>query len=116
MSDSTSRRRRPRRLLGPVAAVVLVTAGAVSVVAGVGVTTASAAATTSTASDTVTVEAFRETVKPWDSITIPSLSCPDGSWLTDEDVSPGRGVPRGVEVTGDSGWIETTISAVDHST
>ena len=52
-------------------------------------------------------------IKPWDSITIPSLSCPQGSWLKDADLSLGRGVPRGVEITGDSGAIGTTISATE---
>jgi hypothetical protein len=88
----------------------LVAAGAAALVTGVGVTTASA----TTSSDTATIESFRETVKPWDSISIPSLSCPSGSWLIDQDLSLGRGVPRGVEVTGDSGWIGTTITAMDH--
>ena len=93
------------------AAVALATAGTAALIAGVGVTTASA---TTTSSDTVTIESFRETIKPWDSISIPSMSCPSGSWLIDQHLSPGRGVPRGVEVTGDSGWIGTTISAMDH--
>ena len=51
-----------------------------------------------TASDTVVVPRFYESVKPWDSITIPALSCPDGSYLVDEHLSPGRLVPKGVEV------------------
>ena len=112
MSNITSRRRRTRRSFAPIVAAVLATAGAATAVGAVGVTPAAAA--TMTSSDTMTIEAFRETVKPWDSISIPSLACPSGTWLKDQDLSPGRGVPRGVEVTGDSGWIGTTITAVDH--
>jgi hypothetical protein len=87
---------------------VLATAGAAAVVTGVGVTAASAGTT----SDTVTVEAFRETVKPWDSISIPSLSCPQG-WLVDENLSPGRYVPQGVQVL-EPGGVGVTITATDH--
>jgi hypothetical protein len=102
--------RRAQRRLPPVAKAVLATAGAAAVITGVGVTTASASTTWS---DTTTIERFREVIKPWDSITIPSMSCPQDSWLKDVDVSPGRGVPRGVEITGDSGAIGTTITAID---
>ena len=103
-------RRRARRIVTTGLAAVLASAGTAAVIAGVGITPASAA---TASSDTVT-EAFRETIKPWDSVTIPSMCCPSGSWLIDQDLSPGRGVPRGVEGTGDSGWIGTTISAMDH--
>jgi len=108
MNHITDQRPPRRRRLGPVAVAVVATAGAATLITGVGVTTASAS---TTSSDTTTIEAFRESIKPWDSITIPSLSCPGGSWLKDENLSPGRGVPHGVEVTGESGWIGTTISA-----
>ena len=101
MKHLTNRRR--------VVTVLLAAAGATALVTGVGVTAASAGST----SDTVTLEAFRETVKPWDSIRIPSLTCPAGSYLVDQDLSAGRGVPRGVEVTGDSGLIGTTITATE---
>jgi hypothetical protein len=97
-----------------VAAGVLVAAGTAALIAGAGITAASASTTSTASTDTTVIEGFRETIKPWDSISIPSLSCPSGSWLKDQDLSPGRGVPRGVEVTGDSGWIGTTISAVEH--
>lgn len=42
-------------------------------------------------------EAFRETIRPWDSITIPALLCPTG-YLENQDYSPGRIVPKGVEI------------------
>ena len=45
------------------------------------------------------VPRFYESIKPWDSITIPALSCPEGSYLVDQHLSPGRLVPKGVEVT-----------------
>jgi hypothetical protein len=80
------------------------TVGAVAVVTGVGVTAAAA----STSSDTVTVEAFRETVKPWDSIKIPSRSCPVG-YLHNQNYSPGRIVPAGVEVV-EPGGVGVTIA------
>ncbi len=56
-----------------------------------------------------TVESFRETIKPLDSVTIPRMQCHTG-WLVDHDYSPGRIVPKGVEITGDSGWVGTSIS------
>jgi hypothetical protein len=74
---------------------VLITAAAAAVVTGVGVAEASAS---DTGDDTVVVTALFETVKPWDSISIPSLSCPGGSYLQSGDWSPGRIVPAGVEV------------------
>ena len=42
-------------------------------------------------------EAFRETIRPWDSITIPALSCPTG-YLENQDYSPAASVPEGVEI------------------
>ena len=108
MNNTIDRRRRKRRRVGPVAASVLVTAAAVAAVAGVGVTTASAA---STSTETVT-EAFRETIKPWDSITVPSMTCPAG-WLVNKDLSPGRYVPLGVEVV-EPGLIGVTITGRDY--
>jgi hypothetical protein len=74
---------------------ILATAAAAAVVTGVGVAEASAS---NTDTDTVVVTAFVETIKPWDSISIPSLSCPAGSYLQSGNWSPGRIVPAGVEV------------------
>ena len=95
---------------GRVVTLILAAVGSAVLVTGVGVTVASAS---TTSSDTTTVEAFRGTVKPWDSITIPSLSCPIGSWLTNEDLSPGRYVPKGVQVL-EPGGVGVTITAADH--
>ena len=108
MNSTIDRQRRKRRSIGPVAAAVLVAAGAAAAVAGVGVSTASAA---STSSDTVT-EAFRETIKPWDSVAVPSMACPAG-WLVNKDLSTGRYVPLGVEVV-EPGLIGVTITGRDY--
>ena len=61
-----------------------------------------------------TYKAFRETIGPWDSITIPSLSCPTG-YLVDERLSVGRIVPKGVQVL-EPGGIGVTISYVKDAT
>ena len=112
MSNITSRRRRTRRSFAPIVAAVLATAGAATAVGAVGVTPAAAA--TMTSSDTMTIEAFRETVKPWDSISIPSLSCPSG-YLQDVHLAPGRIVPKGVEVL-EPNAIGVTIAEVKSTT
>ena len=52
--------------------------------------------------------AFRETIKPWDSINIPSASCQQDA-LEDKVYSPGRIVPNGVEVV-EPGGIGVTIT------
>ena len=79
--------------------VVLATVTAAAAVVGLGATAASATGASADAtSDTVVVPRFHESIKPWDSITIPAMSCPDGSYLLDEHLSPGRLVPPGVEV------------------
>src|SRR4051794_11184009 len=87
--------RRARPYVGRTTKVLVATGAAVAAVAGLGVTGASASSTTS---DVVTVTAFHETVKPWQTIGIPSLSCPAGSYLQNVDLSPGRIVPKGVQV------------------
>jgi hypothetical protein len=97
--------RRPR--IGAAVRVGLVAITAAAAVAGVGVGAASAVSSDPTA---YSVEAFRETIKPWDSITIPSLSCPTG-YLQDVHLAPGRLVPKGVEVL-EPNAIGVTISEV----
>ena len=109
MSHTIHRVRHKGRLVGPLAAAVLVTAGTAAVVTGVGVPTAAAA----TSSSTTVTEAFRETIKPWDSITVASMACPSGSWLIDKDLSPGRYVPKGVEVV-EPGLIGVTVTGTDY--
>jgi hypothetical protein len=106
MKQTTDRKSRRRRGLGAVATAVLATAGAAAGVAGVGVTAASAATTSSS----YTVDAFRETIKPWDSISIPELSCPTG-YFENTVYSSGRILPKGVEIV-DGSAIGTTITDV----
>jgi hypothetical protein len=85
-----------RTRIGTATKIALATATAAAAIAGLGVSAASATSTTD--DDTQTVTALFETIKPWDSISIPSLSCPAGSYLQSGDWSPGRIVPAGVEV------------------
>ena len=94
----------------------LVIAGLVATTAGAGIIAANAGAASASESPggpapvSYTVEVFRASIKPLDSITIPSTSCGENYLLEDGDFSPGRLVPRGVEIAGDSGWIGTTIT------
>ena len=107
-SSQQAGRRSP---IGAAGRVVLVAAVAAAAVTGLGVGTASAVGSDPTA---YSVEAFRETVKPWDSITIPSLSCPTG-YLQDVHLAPGRIVPKGVEVL-EPNAIGVTIAEVKSTT
>jgi hypothetical protein len=109
MSNNTSLRPRKRPHLGPVAAGALVASSAAALIVGVGLSAASASTTSTASSDTTVIEGFRETIKPWDSITVSSMSCPSGSWLLNKDLSPGRYVPLGVEVV-EPGLIGVTIT------
>jgi hypothetical protein len=93
-----------------IAALVATAASAGVIAAGAGAASATDAAPPPPAPTDKTVEVFRATIKPLDSITIPSTSCGTDYLLQNTDVSPGRIVPRGVEIAGDSGWIGTTIS------
>jgi hypothetical protein len=108
MNNNTDRR-RVRPIVTRVAAAVLATAGAAAAIAGIGVTPASAATTSGA---TTVTETFRETIKPFDSITVPSMSCPTG-WLVNKELSPGRYVPLGVEVI-EPGLIGVTITGTDY--
>ena len=106
MNSTKGRGSRHRQIIGGLVATAA-TAGIIAASAG------SASATDGTpqpAPTDQTVEVFRATIKPLDSITIPSTSCGTNYLLENTDVSPGRIVPRGVEITGDSAWIGTTIT------
>ena len=87
--------RIPRRLImkrttrTKAAKVVFATAAIAGILAGVGVAAASAASAESAGPASYSTEALRETIRPWDSITIPALSCPTG-YLENQDYSPGR--------------------------
>jgi hypothetical protein len=105
---NTPKARGPRRRM--------VVAGLAATIASAGFIAASAGAASATdgtpqpAPTDQTVEVFRATIKPLDSITIPSTACDTNYLLENKDFSPGRIVPRGVEIAGDSGWIGTTIT------
>jgi hypothetical protein len=86
-----------RNRLGTATKIALATVTAAAAVAGLGVTAASASSRNND-NDIQTVTAFFQTITPWGSISIPSLSCPAGSYLQSGDWSPGRIVPAGVEV------------------
>ncbi|MFG2752445.1 hypothetical protein [Streptomyces xanthophaeus] len=53
-------------------------------------------------------QTFREVVKPSDSITVADMQCPRGAYLDNVDRSPGRIVPRGVQVN-EPGGVGVTI-------
>ena len=99
-----------RTIRSKAATVVLAAAATAGILAGVGVAAASAASAASAGPASYSTEAFRETIKPWDSISIPALSCPTG-YFQDVDLSPGRIVPKGVEVL-EPNAIGVTISEV----
>jgi hypothetical protein len=95
-----------RTLSWPVrATLVAVTAAGIT---GIGDAVATADDTTDPAPTVRTYEVFREAVKPWDSIRIPSRSCPAG-YLHNQNYSPGRIVPAGVEVV-EPGGVGVTIT------
>lgn len=96
MDNGPSRRKRSLLAKGVVA---LVAAGAIT---GLGATAAMAAEPASSQ------EQFSEIIKPLDSINIPNLVCSSG-YLEDVDYSPGRVVPRGVQVL-EPGGIGVTIT------
>ncbi len=85
----------------------LLVAGAAAALVGIGGGMA-VAESQATSSNEWVVTAFNEHVKPSDSIRIPSLSC-GGGYLMDKDYSPGRVVPRGVEVI-EPGGVGVTIT------
>jgi hypothetical protein len=84
-------------------------------VAGVAVAAAPGAAASHVQpqSTETTVRAFTVTLPPWHSVKIPKASCPAGMNLVDRDYSPGRIVPRGVEVN-EPGAIGVTISQASY--
>jgi hypothetical protein len=88
------------------ATMVALTAAAIT---GIGGAVATADDSTDRAPTLTTYEVFRETVKPWDSIKIPSRGCPTG-YLHNADYSPGRMVPPGVEVVEPGGGVTITKS------
>jgi hypothetical protein len=88
------------------AAVLAVAAAVTGLVVGVGAGTAAAHDGSIT-----THEVFRSWVKPWETIQIPQLSCPPGTYLENRQLAPGRIVPKGLEVV-EPGGIGVTINEV----
>jgi hypothetical protein len=83
----------------------LTLAGLLGAAAATGVVVAGASGAAAASADNVqpqsreaTVRAFTVTLPPWHSVKIPQASCPAGMNLVNRDLSPGRIVPRGVEV------------------
>ena len=107
MKYSSVRRSSAHRRRRWITTVVLAAAGSAALVTGVGVTAVSAS---TFGNESYSFEAFRETIKPWDSIKIPELSCPRG-YFENTVYSSGRILPKGVEIV-DGGAIGTTISEV----
>jgi hypothetical protein len=99
---------RHRRVVAAVA-----TTTAALALTGIGATAANATSTTAPRYSYET-EVFRQTVQPWETVTIPSLSCPTG-YLEDVNLSPGRVVPKGVRVV-EPGGVGVTISYVKSAT
>ncbi len=84
-------------------------------VSAIGITAISGAAaiaddTDTPVSSTHAVVVFREVIKPLDSITIPSRSC-DYGYLENADYSPGRLVPKDVEIV-EPGGVGVTITHI----
>jgi hypothetical protein len=119
LTSSRARRLSAKALLVGMAAAALVGVGAGTAAAGdpewnnieyssdtwYGANALAAAAATGTEYSFV---AFRETIKPWDSINIPSVAC-QFNYLQDKHFSPGRLVPKGVQVV-EPGGIGVTIT------
>jgi hypothetical protein len=72
----------------------LVASGIVGGVAGAATASDGTAGTTE-----FTKVVYRETLAPWQSVSLPPASCGDGAWLVREALAPGRIVPNGVEIT-----------------
>jgi hypothetical protein len=90
------------------AARIALVGTAALVLTAVGGAVATADGTDDPAPTVRTYEVLREVVKPWDSIRIPSASCP-GGYLHNHNYSPGRMVPAGVEVV-EPGGVGVTIA------
>jgi hypothetical protein len=94
------------RKLGPAATALTVVAAVTGAVLGIGAGSAAAHDGSITKR-----EVFRSWVKPWETIQIPELSCPSGTYLENRQLAPGRIVPKGLEVV-EPGTIGVTINEV----
>ena len=57
-----------------------------------------------------TVEGYRATLAPLQSVGLPDFKCPAGNYLHNVEYSPGRLVPRGVQVV-ENGGVGVSIAA-----
>jgi hypothetical protein len=86
--------------------VVVLAAAAMT---GIGAGLAAAASPTASSTTNYTVEGMRQYIRPLESITVPTMLCGSGGYLQDRDYSPGRIVPRGVQVI-EPGGVGVTIT------
>ena len=87
--------KRTRTRARSTAAILAATVAAMTIAAGVSLLEAGSAQ----ASGTVTsVEGYRATLAPLQSVGLPDMKCPAGSYLYNVNYSPGRLVPHGVQV------------------
>jgi hypothetical protein len=102
MKRTTKRTTKPTRTLRRSAvAVTLATAAAAGVVL--------AEAGSAEAGTLTSVEGYRTTLGPLQSVGLPTMKCPAGTYLHNADYSPGRLVPHGVQVV-ENGDVGVTIS------
>jgi hypothetical protein len=96
---TTPKRRRGRRL-SVSAKVALASTAALAALVGTGVSTASASPVSHAQGDTVELVAYTQDIKPWQTVSIPSLSCTGAyPYLVAASYSPpGVLVPPGVKV------------------
>ena len=82
---------------------------AAAALCGLGVGTAAAATSGQVSGTESTVTVYERALKGLDSVSLPQFTCPsDYPWLYNADLSPGRIVPRGVQVI-EPGGIGVTI-------
>jgi hypothetical protein len=113
MTKSSGRRAALAGLVAAAAATGILVAGATAAAAAPSAAPAPSADNVQPQSTETTLRAFTVTLPPWHSVKIPKAACPAGMNLVDRDLSPGRIVPRGVEVK-EPGAIGVTISQASY--
>lgn len=113
MRTTTPRRTLVRSIAVAAAVAALGIAAAGSAAAATAPSSATASGSAAAAVDQsqtdVRVLAWYSTVFKGSTIAPPKMTCPPGHFLIDEDYSPGRWVPRGVQVV-EPGGLGVTIS------
>lgn len=79
--------------------VLAATAALSGIGAGLAAADSPAPSSTSTSTTEYTVDGLSQYIRPWELINIPTMLCGPGGYLQDREYSPGRMVPRGVQVT-----------------